>query len=220
MRIRIDFVGTEAFYNNWSPDPGDKARSIRNYCEKIWKKDVEDKSNHQFLFKYWDQNNVKIDGSAFQTEIVGLRLRSQWGWLTDNWVECSNSDSIVVIDYCQDPQLGDSFQASAGSKNYYIAMVNTRPEDSNPAHLDPFSGSEPVAQHELCHLFSSDHPDDVSLNGSSEASLMYSPQDQPNPFGCSTPSDYNGNPGNFTVGDWHSSCAKKSVHSYLNSTYP
>lgn len=219
MPIRIDFVGTESFYNNWRPKPADKAQSIRDYCETIWRNSIGNKLSQKSSFEYRDRHDVEVKNSAFQTQTVGIRLANQWRWLNNNWAKCSSSDGIVVIDYCQDPVLGDSVQASAGSAKSYIAMVNTKPEDSNPANLDPFSGSESVAQHELCHLFGADHPDHVSLNEDSEASLMYSPRES-HPFGCNKPSGYTSPPSNLSVGHWHSSCTKNRVLSYINSHYP
>jgi hypothetical protein len=210
MAVKIDFIGTEAFYTNWSGNSSVKADQICDFCEDIWQRYIQDGVNYRANFDRWSQANVMIPNSTFQSSTLCTRLGSQQSWLDSNWAGFPASDAVVVMDYCTGGNVyGSSYNVTAGTPPWSVATIDTHLDDNNLL-IGEFDvvRSGGIAQHELGHLFAADHPDDVSTNDASEASIMYSPSDG---IGCTNEAAAN------IVADWHSSCAIDVIHNCIDN---
>lgn len=213
MSIRIDNVGTEAFYTQWSGNPANIMSDLCDFCADLWRTFVRDGMNYDADFHQRSRSEVEIPNSTFYSDLIETRLRSQRNWLDRNWNGFQQSDAVLVIDYCDDSQWGESNDGSAGTFNK-VAAVNMRPED-NGLFTGAYKnlGSKAAAQHELCHVFDADHPGDVSTRSPQEASIMYHPH---HGIGCNDKVD----PSPTTVGGWHSTCTQDTIRDYISNNLP
>jgi hypothetical protein len=158
---------------------------------------------------------VTIPASALpDNDSLADRLYDADDWLSSNESDFySGAEAIVVVDYYGDDSntYGWGYIGNAGTSDNICGLVDTHHEDNGnlPSELSSV-GSEGVGFHELLHVFSAEHPSDVSTysrsNSNDEISIMYSWDG----VSCQD----NGNTEEIT--DTTSSCATGSVRGYIN----
>lgn len=212
--ILIDFLGTEDFFDRWSGDAEAKIASVKDWCESAWSQVEDGSGDYEASFYAWG-DTVQVPSKVLPDgdEAFSERVWEADQWLQDNWYYYESSDAVVLADHYGKGKHDNhgKTKGQAGSNILNVAMYDTYYEDEN--ELFPTYegvGTEGVAYHELSHLFQAFHSD-ATTNSSwfspTEASILYSPAEDPE---CSV----EGSPD--AVERFHSACGRSAIRGFID----
>lgn len=190
-KIKVAFVGTESFYNNYDVSYLDNMRDV---CKPLWESEIEDGSGD------YDAEFHVIDSWLVipESELCGEpnnpncttrdRGKDVDEWLRNNWNSTYNLSYydmhvIIVGDYYNNTNDGDRAiaQQTAGTQTHRCCLLDIpeiESDTSKPGSPWRSLGYSGVAAHELLHMFldePSGYEHQYHVDRSGDTTIQYDP---------------------------------------------